>query len=141
MGSSTLAIHAFSVFAMTGVIWMVQLLNYPQMRLADPRTFQGYHARHASRIAGIVGPAMLTQALTAFLLFAQADAHRWLYAALTAIVIASTAFFSVPMHTRLSKGFDPEALARLIRTNWIRTAAWSIHAVLLLTRLCGLANA
>jgi hypothetical protein len=39
----------------------------------------------------------------------------------------STASLQVPCHTRLSRGFDGLTLRRLVGTNWIRTAAWSVR--------------
>lgn len=54
-------------------------------------------------------------------------------ALLVGVLWASTAFVQVPLHTALSAGpFDAEAHARLVATNWIRTAAWSVRAGLVL---------
>jgi hypothetical protein len=51
--------------------------------------------------------------------------------ALVGIAWASTAFVQVPLHGTLARGFDEDAHARLVATNWVRTIAWSGHAALM----------
>jgi len=34
------------------------------------------------------------------------------------------------MHTKLSSGFDADSWRFLVRSNWIRTLAWSLRAAL-----------
>ena len=53
---------------------------------------------------------------------------RW---PLVGVIWASTAFIQVPMHNVLGRGFDADAHAHLVSTNWIRTIAWSARAALL----------
>ncbi len=48
-----------------------------------------------------------------------------------ALAYGVTAFVSAPLHGRLADRFDPVLHKRLVDTNWIRTAAWSGRAVLL----------
>ena len=50
---------------------------------------------------------------------------------LVGVIWASTAFVQVPLHARLAV-FDPDAQARLVATNWVRTAAWTLRAGLVL---------
>ena len=49
---------------------------------------------------------------------------------LFAVIAVSTALFQAPKHGILSAGFDRGAYEFLLRTNWIRTAAWSVYALL-----------
>ena len=49
--------------------------------------------------------------------------------ALMAVAYGTTAFVSVPLHERLTARFDAEAHERLVRTNWIRTAAWTARGL------------
>lgn len=55
------------------------------------------------------------------------------YAALGCEVVAwmVTFLISVPLHNRLSSAADPQTIALLISTNWIRTVAWSIKLLVL----------
>ena len=49
---------------------------------------------------------------------------------LVILVWAVTFFISVPCHNALSFKKDDLQIARLVSTNWLRTAAWSLVAVL-----------
>jgi hypothetical protein len=51
-------------------------------------------------------------------------------AALVAIVWLSTIALQVPAHGRLAQGFAEDAHALLVHSNWIRTAAWTLHGAL-----------
>jgi hypothetical protein len=44
----------------------------------------------------------------------------------------STFLVQVPLHERLRGGYDAELIARLVWTNWWRTAGWTMRAGLLL---------
>jgi hypothetical protein len=49
---------------------------------------------------------------------------------LLAVIIADTIRHGAPSHARLAQRFDADVHARLVRTNWIRTVAWSALGVL-----------
>lgn len=51
---------------------------------------------------------------------------------LLVLIWASTFLLQVPKHKVLTHGFDAEAHRFLVRTNWIRTAAWSVRGVVVL---------
>ena len=55
--------------------------------------------------------------------------------ALVVVIWIATLLASVPMHERLARGFDAAAHRRLVRTNWIRTAAWTARGALVLWML------
>ena len=57
--------------------------------------------------------------------------------ALIGVIWLSTFLVQVPLHDLLGQGFDPDRHAALVRTNWIRTLAWSARGVLLLAWLAG----
>jgi hypothetical protein len=50
--------------------------------------------------------------------------------ALLAGILFSTVLHGAKAHTRLAREFDPSVHAMLVRTNWVRTAAWSALAAL-----------
>ena len=52
---------------MTGLIWLIQCVHYPFAQVGA-EAFQDYHARHTQWITPIVGPLMLIELGTAFLL-------------------------------------------------------------------------
>ncbi|QDT72703.1 hypothetical protein [Lacipirellula limnantheis] len=126
-----------STLFMTGLIWFVQVVHYPLFAAAGAGEYADYQRRHMSRTTWVVGPPMLIEAATALLLFAFRPAHvaTWQLAialALLALIWLSTIFFQVRCHDALCRGFDPAAHRRLVATNWIRTAAWSLRSALVL---------
>jgi hypothetical protein len=120
---------------MAGLIWFVQVVHYPLFAAVGSAEFAAYSRSHQSLTTLVVGPPMLLEATTAALLVAVRPASvpawmAWTGVALVAVIWASTALLQVPAHGRLSSGFDAETGSLLVATNWIRTAAWSLRAVL-----------
>ena len=100
-----------------------------------PEAFPAYEAHHTRRTVWVVGPPIVVEALTAAWLAFTVPAG--LPAALTGsglvlvlIIWLSTSLLQVPCHRRLSHGFSHAVHHRLVLTNWIRTIAWSLRAVL-----------
>ena len=123
---------------MTGLIWFVQIVHYPLLAEVGTANFARYAQIHSSRTTLVVMPAMLLELATVVALLARVDVPRWMSwsgAALLAIVWLSTFFLQVPRHGELAQGFQPAAQAALVATNWIRTIAWSLRAVLSLTMI------
>jgi hypothetical protein len=48
---------------------------------------------------------------------------------------ASTFLVQVPLHERLSAGWDAAAHQRLVASNWVRTVLWTVRAVLVAAML------
>jgi hypothetical protein len=130
-------VHAASTLVLTGLIWTVQIVHYPLFALVGRDGFVAYEEAHSSRITSVLALPWLAQGVTtAWLLLAPPPgAPRWLVwaaAVLAAIPVAVTVGASIPAHQRLGRGFDEEAHATLVRTNWLRTVAWSVHSVVAL---------
>ncbi len=132
-----LLVHALSTWWMAGVIWVVQLVHYPLMRLVSPSEWLEYEQQHRRRITLVVGPAMLLELASAVLLALRSLTHEQPRPALAlgglALVLCvwlSTALFQAPLHLKLSERFDALDHERLVRTNWVRTAAWSLRALI-----------
>lgn len=51
---------------------------------------------------------------------------------LLSIVWVSTFLLQVPLHNALNHAYDSEKIRRLVKTNWIRTLAWTLRSFLLL---------
>lgn len=125
-------VHLISVAWMTGLIWLIQRVHYPLMCEVDPARFASFHAAHSRLITPVVGIPMLLQLGTSALLVLVAPPQvppsvRIGCLAGSVVVFAATAFLSVPAHAVLAGGFDPDAHARLVATNWVRTLAWTVH--------------
>jgi hypothetical protein len=123
-----------STLYMTGVIWFIQIVRYPFFSKVGTANFVEYHAAHTVMITPIVAPMMIVELITSFFIIfypPEIDA-KLLYVGLilTLTVWASTFFLQVPMHEKLSTGFDANAHAFLVNSNWIRTIAWSLRSIL-----------
>ena len=132
-----LLIHLAATLLMTGVIWFVQVVHYPLLSAVGRSEFPSYAKQHARLTTWIVAPPMLVELASALLLF-------WIRPAeistgslsvgfsLLALIWISTALIQVPYHGVLQRGFDPAVHRRLVRTNWVRTVAWSLRGLLVL---------
>lgn len=123
-------VHLAATAFMTGVIWYVQVVHYPLMAGWPHDAFAAWESRHRARTTAVVLPAMAVEAATAVLLFWQTPrgrARRLLgFGGLLLLGIwASTVFLQIPCHDLLSRGWDDRVHARLVETNWLRTALWS----------------
>lgn len=130
-----LLLQVTTTWAMTAVIWFVQLIQYPSFARVDAARFADFHGFHSTRITFIVAPLMIVEALSALALVWRHARYMhawevWVGFGLVALVWASTAFLQVPMHTRLGSGFDETAWRFLCNSNWVRTIAWSLRAAL-----------
>lgn len=128
-----LIVHLALTAALAGLIWLVQLVHYPGFALVGPERFAAYEAFHTRSITPLVSLLMGAELLTAAAVLAAAPtlADRWwagLGAALVAVVWLHTALVAVPLHGQLAGGFDAELAQRLVRTNWVRTLAWTARA-------------
>ena len=126
-------LHLAATWMLVGLIWVIQVVVYPQFLGFKEAEFQAYHFSHCSRIRLIVVPLMLLEAGTAaWLLYqSQCSAVFLLGVGLIPVIWLSTALLQTPIHSRLRSGKDRRLVRRLILTNWIRTLAWTIRGLLL----------
>lgn len=130
-----LLVHILSTLAMVGVIWMVQLVHYPLFSFVRIAEFAEFEAAHVARIQWIVVPLMLLELLSGAVLLTSPlpvapRPEVALGLGLLLVAWGVTALYSVPAHAALSGGWDAEAHARLVATNWLRTLAWSARGAL-----------
>jgi len=127
--------HLVSALFLVGMIWTVQLVHYPLMAQVGLERFPRYAAAHAPRMTAVVAlPWAVQGATTIALLVATppgvARPLVWSAAVTAAIPVLVTLFASIPAHTRLASAFDDAVHRRLVRTNWMRTAAWTAHGAI-----------
>jgi hypothetical protein len=136
------AVHAFATLSMTGLIWFVQVVHYPLFGAVGEREFVGYAAAHVRRTTAVVAPLMLAEAATAAWLALRPPSPGAVWATTAGFLLLlvawiSTALLQVPCHRRLERGPDRAAVDRLVASNWIRTSAWTVRAVLAIVLLIG----
>lgn len=124
---------------MFGLIWFVQIVHYPLFTSVGDAGFRAYVATHATRTTWVVAPLMLLELVSAVLLLLPSfrsvfiPVHEvWVGLLLLAAIWSSTALIQVPLHNRLQTAFSAQSAERLVRTNWLRTAAWTLRAALVL---------
>jgi len=125
-------LHRFCACYMTGVIWFVQLVQYPMLHQTREEDHPSAHQEYTRRMGLVVGPVMLLElALQIYWVATTPDARSVAGGVLLFIIWASTIFLQVPCHQDLEKHYDPESHNELVRSNWIRTFAWTARALLL----------
>lgn len=130
-------LHLAATLVMVGVIWFVQVVHYPLFAGVGRPGFDAYAREHVRRTGWVVAPAMVVEAAAAVLLLGVRPpvVPVWVAgvgAALLAVIWASTRAVQVPCHDRLARGYDPAVHRRLVSTNWVRTACWSVRGLLAL---------
>jgi hypothetical protein len=126
---------------MTGVIWLVQVVNYPLYKYLDEEKFKDYQTDHIARITPVVGPIMIIELFTSlslisFIPFEMIQA-KMLYPLLINFVLVvliwlATVSYSVPIHQNLKEGWDEKLYTKLLATNWTRTIAWTLRSLILI---------
>lgn len=135
-------VHLAATAFMAGVIWYVQLVHYPLMEGWPHDDFARWEAAHRGQTGLVVVPAMLVEGLSAILILALRPCGvdrrlAWIGGGLLLAVWASTFVIQVPLHERLSAGWDASAHAWLVESNWLRTALWSARLVVAAAMLRG----
>jgi hypothetical protein len=128
-------LHDACVIWMCGIIWVVQLLLYPNFRSVPEAEFTLHHAAHSFRISLLVWPMFVELLICVWIMTTPARSFGWVIELLGILLIfGATAFLSIPEHHLLGSGKNLEAIERLIRTNWIRTLTWTLLLAEVLSR-------
>lgn len=134
-------LQVYTCFFLTGLIWTIQLVHYPGFAFVEDSTFVKFSQFHSKRISFIVVPVMLTELLSALMLwFRDGENHSfWLWNFVGVLLIWLATFtLSVPCHTLMSKGKDLQVIQRLVQTNWPRTLIWTLRSFLLAGQFWGI---
>lgn len=131
-----MVVSTVAAWAMVGVIWLVQVLQYPMLARFSAAYPGDAAQEHQRRITYVVGPFIAAEGVTALWLLADRPAtmgvvSAWVAAALLGVALGSTVAVQVPLHGRLAAGHDEALARRLITTNWVRTMAWTLRGVVL----------
>ncbi len=134
MATAAAIVHATSTLVLVGLIWTIQVVHYPLFVHVDAEVFTVFEAAHSRRITAVIVVPWALQGLSAaaLLLSPPTGVPRWLVlatAVLALIPVVVTLVWSVPAHTVLAEGFDATAHARLVATNWWRTAPLTLGGV------------
>ena len=127
--------HLAVTLILVGLIWTIQVVHYPLMSMVGPEAFAAYHSAHSTQITFLVGPLMVAELLSALFLVLSPPAGVsawacWLGLFLVGVVWLSTVLLQIPAHNQLSQGFQAEVHSWLVRSNWVRTVAWTARGAL-----------
>jgi hypothetical protein len=124
-------IHLLSCFAMTGIIWLVQVLIYPFFKIVGRTEFKHFHDFHMKKISLVVSPLMLLELITAIWLIINHPEAIYLFNFISVVILWGTTFLiNVPAHHKLNYESE-ESKENLMKFNWIRTIIWSLRSILL----------
>lgn len=128
-----LCVHFAATWALVGLIWVIQVVVYPQFLRVGEKEFVRFHFGHCWRIGLLIAPLLLAECITVVGLLFQGHREPVFVASAALIPLnwLSTAFLQAPAHIRLMAGFDAPVIRRLIRSNWLRTLTWTARGVLL----------
>jgi len=130
---------------MTRLIWFVQIVHYPIYVHVGSEKMREYQDFHIRRTTLVVFPAMVLELLGGSLLLVrewQDTAQQpalWGFI-LLAVIWLSTLVLQIPNHGKIgaarsvteeSKSSELIAIRALVKSNWIRTFAWSGRLALL----------
>ena len=112
------------------LIWLVQIIIYPGFRHIPSGAFVAYHRWYTLKITALVLPLMIGEIIFLGVWWWTSAGQTLPYVATLAVAVVwlSTFKLQVPIHKRLQHGKDKSLIRRLVTTNWIRTAGWSLKA-------------
>jgi len=136
------AVQVASTLFMVGVIWFVQLVQYPGMARIPVDAFPEWQRANIAATGRLVIVPMVLETVTALILMWRRPpgASRDLMLAglgMLAVIWTVTALVVMPMHRMLQGAFDPEVHRTMVLANWLRTLPWTFRGgliVWLLTR-------
>ena len=115
---------------MLSIIYFTQFVSYPLFLKVSKEKFTSYHDAYTAYISFIVAPAMVIELLLSLnILIYQIDLISAVNLILISIIWLSTFLIQVPIHYKISKGFNKRLIKKLIYTNWIRTICWTIKLI------------
>jgi hypothetical protein len=126
-----LLVQTAATWYMVGFIWTMQILHYPLFDRVGRDVFPEYETEHNRRFGLLVGPGIVLAAITTVIQLVTRPQSTPLLAAIgetgqLVLIIVSTVLYQAPQHARPIAGFNLVAYRTLVRTNWVRTVAWSV---------------
>ena len=127
-------VNFISTSVMVGIIWVIQLLHYPSFHFINEKKYVDFQHFHMERISFIVIPVMIIEFASALLLayFFRSSLTIILLALVLGVWLITFIFFT-NMHQKLTNGYDPTIVQRLVQINWSRTTLWSFRLIILLS--------
>lgn len=126
-------LHDTAVLILVGVMWTVQLIQYPAFFDIDPTRWHSFHLRHARCLVAIAFPLMVADLATSVALISkQSNGLHMAYLAGALLTWILTITIFVPLHRAVSLRPDRKKLRQIMTFNWLRTLTWTAVGCLIL---------
>lgn len=124
--------HLAITAAYCGLLWVVQVVVYPQFQRVAASGFRDYHRNHCVRMGWVVAPLFVAEGITAFALASALWATQPVLqtASVGLFLISHVITFAifVPLHRQLECGpVTKEDLQLAVRLNWLRVTAATVR--------------
>lgn len=120
-------VHAAAVFALTGLIWTIQLVHYPMFKFVEAPHWPRFHALHSRNITFIVFPLMLLELMTSLQFFVDIKSPtNTIFLACAATTWLLTFLIFIPLHGKVANRPIAKVFDKLVAFNWARVATWTI---------------
>lgn len=120
---------------MVGIIWYIQLVQYPLFLLVTKERFPLYHSTYMIRINFIILPTMIAEILTAALLVINPVVQSETFYLILGLILWGnwliTWKLTLPIHKQLQKEWNPAKMKQLVSMNWSRTTIWTLRGIIL----------
>jgi hypothetical protein len=112
---------------LTGVVWFLQVVQFPLLLRAGGSNFVAYVKAQRKRNSLLMALPMLVELITGVWLLVTPLPHRDVFhgVVLLGFIWLVTLGSIVPLNSRLTRGYDESTIRVLIRDNWIRTICWT----------------
>ena len=121
-----MALHLqyFVSISLCTFIWIIQVLHYPFFQYIDLKQFSQSMVFHQRAISYLVIPLMLLELIVTIYI-----ANYYVLTVVLGIWL-STFLIQVPLHKKLLQKKDLLIIAKLTKSNWIRTILWTLKLVI-----------
>ncbi len=126
---------------MTGVNWLLQIVDYPLFLKCNNREFSEFNIFHSKNSVIVMLLPMLVDLIFSIIFimnYSQAISGLMPYMNLflTIAILYSAFFISYPIQEKLYQdGYSETEIKKHIRVNWIRTASWTLKLFILISCL------
>jgi len=108
------------------LIWLTQLLIYPNFLKVPSGEFPNFHKYHMERISWVVAPLFVLDVIVCLGLLYFDVRGSGINGVLCLLPFLATFLFYAPLHKALEKSYSRELCSRLILSNWVRTLLWTL---------------
>lgn len=132
MYSAPILFNLIASIMLAGIIWFVQLVQFPLFQQVKPAHFLRYEISFKQSSSWFLLVFFLLEAYGTIGVLAIHRAEHpllvWSNLILFAFVWITTIGITTPIHTSLMQRYLPEKIRLLHSANWLRTVGWTLKA-------------